>query len=61
MTLDSYLKVECHLWVIMPLTIGVCTTTEEGCVIIELMWSCSGESGEFRGLGNCSIPVLEVK
>lgn len=60
MTLDSYLKVECHLWVIMPLTIGVCTT-EVGCVIIELMWSCSGESGEFRGLGNCSIPVLEVK
>lgn len=44
----------------MPLTIGVCTT-EVGCVIIELMWSYSGESGEFRGLGNSSIPVLKVK
>lgn len=60
MTLDSYLKLECHLWVIyMPLTIGVCTT-EVGCVIIELTWSYSGESGELRGLGNRSIPVLEV-
>lgn len=44
----------------MPLTIGVCTT-EVGCVIIELTWSFSGESGELRGLGNRSIPVLEVK
>lgn len=44
----------------MPLTIGVCIT-EVGCVIIELTWSYSGESGELSGLENHSKPVLEVK
>lgn len=52
MTLDSYLKLECHLWVCI---------TEVGCVIIELTWSYSGESGELSGLGNHGKPVLEVK